>query len=75
MQHKQPLFSFSLRIEKQMARLNIYEDDNLEDVLERFGKLAKVKQNFKGKIKERLENQLKRFVGERECSDRVREKI
>ena len=75
MQHQQPLFSFSLRIEKKMNKLNIYEDDNLEDVLDRFGKLVKLKRNFQGKIKEKLENQLRRFVSERECSAKVREKI
>ena len=58
-----------------MSRLNIYEEDNLEDVLERFGKLAKAKGNFQQKIKERLENQLRRFVSERECSERVKGKI
>lgn len=47
-----------------MTKLNIFEDDNLEDVLERFGKLVKLKQNFQGRIKEKLENQLRRFVSE-----------
>lgn len=55
--------------------MDVYEEDNLEDVLERFGKLVKLKGNFQQKIKERLENQLRRFVSERECSDRVKEKI
>lgn len=58
-----------------MSRLSIYEDDNLEDVLERFSRLAKVKRSCQDKIKEKLETQLRRFASERKCSERVREKV
>lgn len=42
MNKKKPLFAFDLRIEKQIAKLCVYEDDFLEDVIERFSKLAKL---------------------------------
>ncbi len=49
-----PLFALDLRIHKQLAKLCIYEEDLLEDVIKRFSKLAKLGENFHHKIKDKL---------------------
>lgn len=60
-QRLKPIFSFTLRINKNLAKLEVYDQDTLEDVMQRFKKIAKLKDR-NSKIKDKLQDQFEKFL-------------
>lgn len=46
MHYKKALFSFDLRIEKRIIKLQVYDEDSFEDLIRRFSKTANLSPQF-----------------------------
>jgi hypothetical protein len=69
------LFTLELRIRKQIAKLNVYEEDSLNDLILRLSKTVQYKEKYSERLKEKLEGEFKKLLSTQDCSEKVKSKL
>jgi uncharacterized coiled-coil protein SlyX len=69
------LFTLELRVCRQVAKLNVYEEDSLNDLINRLSSTVTYKQKYAERLKEKLEAEFKKLVSTQDCSAKVRDKL
>jgi ribosomal protein L25 (general stress protein Ctc) len=72
---KTTLFSLDLRIEQDIIKLKVYEEDALTDIVERFFGSLTLKPSSKDKLKGKLEEQFKKLLQKKELSQVIKNKL
>lgn len=75
MTNRSSLFTIDLRIDKKIAKLQVYEEDNLSDLIQRLFKLVTWKRMTKEKIKNRLQEQFRKLVSGQNISSNIKNKL
>ena len=75
MTNRSSLFTIDLRIDKKIAKLQVYEEDNLSDLIQRLLKLVTWKRMTKEKIKNRLQEQFRKLVSGQNISLNTKNKL
>lgn len=69
------LFTLELRIRKQIVKLNVYEEDSLNDLIKRLSKTVQYKEKYTERLREKLEAEFKKLIRTQECSRKVKSKL
>lgn len=72
---KTSLFSLDLRIEQDIIKLKVYEEDALADIVERLFASLSLKSSSKDKLKNKLEEQFRKILQKKELSQVIKNKL
>ena len=56
-------------------KLNVYEDDSLNDLIKRLSKTVQYKEKYTERLREKLEVEFKKLLRTQECSLKVKSKL
>lgn len=56
-------------------KLNVYEDDSLNDLIKRLSKTVQYKEKYTERLREKLEAEFKKLLRTQECSLKVKGKL
>lgn len=72
---KSALFSLDLRIEQEIIKLKVYEDDTITDIVNRLFGSTNLKSSSKDKLKAKLEEQFMKIVHKKDLSQVIKNKL